>query len=244
MNRKTANTVSKADATIITGPRTRLSYAHLFEPHSFTSKDTAKYSSNLLIPKDDKRTLDRIHAAIKAAYELGKNRLLEKDGSIPALKDLTLPLRDGDEEFPDDPAYESMLFMSAKNKYQPTLYDQAGHKITDPCVIAVCLSGLIPWKSSQFWSVSDGIGPKRNSVFSLMVFSMFLNARNPWPDLLPNLLPSVFSGQQNGHLGNKTANGFCCPTSQATSQEHFWATLVSPYLPRLSDILLPCCQKC
>ena len=153
MNRKTANTVSKADATIITGPRTRLSYAHLFEPHSFTSKDTAKYSSNLLIPKDDKRTLDRIHAAIKAAYELGKNRLLEKDGSIPALKDLTLPLRDGDEEFPDDPAYESMLFMSAKNKYQPTLYDQAGHKITDPSDL---YSGCYAKCKIQFYTYKYG----------------------------------------------------------------------------------------
>ena len=56
-NNKTAST------TIITGRRTRLSYANLFEPKGF---DGAKpmYSASLIIPKDDHRTLEKINAAI------------------------------------------------------------------------------------------------------------------------------------------------------------------------------------
>ena len=43
-------------ATIITGRRTRLSYANLFEPKGFDGSKP-KYSVSLIIPKDDACTL-------------------------------------------------------------------------------------------------------------------------------------------------------------------------------------------
>ena len=47
------NTKNTASATIITGSRTRLSYAQLFEPKGFDGQKPM-YSASLIIPKDDK----------------------------------------------------------------------------------------------------------------------------------------------------------------------------------------------
>ena len=51
-----SNTVNNtaATATIITGKRTRLSYANLFEPKGFDGQKPV-YSASLIIPKDDKK---------------------------------------------------------------------------------------------------------------------------------------------------------------------------------------------
>ena len=43
----------------------RLSYAHLFKPYAPASGGEAKYSAALLIPKKDKKTLDRLQKALE-----------------------------------------------------------------------------------------------------------------------------------------------------------------------------------
>ena len=59
-----ANTTNKTK--VITGVNTRLSYFHGWEPVSING-GAEKYSVSVLIPKDDKETLDAISAAIDAA---------------------------------------------------------------------------------------------------------------------------------------------------------------------------------
>ena len=79
----------------------RFSYANLWEPKAMDENSKAKYSVSLIIPKSDTKTLDKIRAAIQAAYEEGRNKL-SNGKSVPPLTALKTPLRDGDLERPDD----------------------------------------------------------------------------------------------------------------------------------------------
>ncbi|MBO2517932.1 MAG: DUF2815 domain-containing protein [Clostridiales bacterium] len=119
---------NNASATIITGRRTRLSYAQLFEPKGFDGQKPM-YSVSLIIPKDDKKTLDMINAAIKAAYENGSYKLRGNGKSAPALEDINLPLNDGDKKRPNDPAYANSYYINAKNSEQPKLFGMDGEEV-------------------------------------------------------------------------------------------------------------------
>ena len=89
---------------VITGPDTRWSYANVWEPKSING-GTPKYSVSLIIPKSDTKTVAKIEAAIEAAYKEGEAKLKGNGKSVPALSVIKTPLRDGDMERPDDPAY-------------------------------------------------------------------------------------------------------------------------------------------
>ena len=124
----TNNTNSTASTTIITGRRTRLSYAQLFEPKGFDGSKPV-YSASLIIPKDDKRTIDLIRAAIRAAYEAGAYKLRGTGKNVPALEDINLPLNDGDKKRPNDPAYANSFYINAKNQDQPKLFGLDGEEV-------------------------------------------------------------------------------------------------------------------
>jgi hypothetical protein len=104
---------------VITG-LVRLSYAHIWEPQSINGSDP-KYSCSLIIRKNDKKTLDEIEDAIKAAIEAGKPMW---GGKIPVRASLKMPLRDGDVERPDDPAYTDCYWINANSKIQPSIVDR------------------------------------------------------------------------------------------------------------------------
>ena len=53
---------------VITGVNTRWSYANVWDPKSING-GTPKYSVSLIIPKSDTATINKIKAAIQAAYE-------------------------------------------------------------------------------------------------------------------------------------------------------------------------------
>lgn len=106
---------------VVTG-KVRLSYAHLHEPHSIEGNEP-KYSVALLIPKDDKDTLKAIKEAVAEAKENDKSKW---NGKIPA--NLKTPLRDGDDERPDDEVYENCYFVNANSKTKPQIVDLKGNK--------------------------------------------------------------------------------------------------------------------
>lgn len=106
-----------AATKVITG-KVRFSYLHVFEPTSIDESADKKYSVSLIIPKKDKATLAKIEAAVEAATEAGKGKW---GGKIPAK--LKLPLRDGDIDRPEDPAYENCWFINASAKTKPGLVD-------------------------------------------------------------------------------------------------------------------------
>lgn len=104
---------------VITG-KVRLSYVRIFEPQQ-DDQGNDKYSTAILIPKSDKETLRKIKAAVDAAIELGKSKW---GGKIPA--NLKKPLRDGDEERPDDEAYAGHYFLNASSKNKPGIAKPIG----------------------------------------------------------------------------------------------------------------------
>lgn len=89
---------------VVTGKNTRFSYLIVNEPKAING-GTPKYSVSLIIPKSDTVTVEKIKAAIMAAYEEGQGKLKGNGKSVPPLKALKTPLRDGDEERPDDGAW-------------------------------------------------------------------------------------------------------------------------------------------
>lgn len=107
---------------VITGPDTRWSYANVWEPKSING-GTAKYSVSLIIPKSDTKTIAKIEAAIKAAYDEGQVKLKGNGRSVPALTAIKTPLRDGDTERPDDSAYANSYFINANSATAPGIVD-------------------------------------------------------------------------------------------------------------------------
>ena len=101
---------------VITGPNTRWSYANVWEPKAING-GTPKYSVSLIIPKSDTVTINKIKAAIEAAYKEGEAKLKGNGRSVPALSVLKTPLRDGDVERPDDEAYANAYFVNANRHH-------------------------------------------------------------------------------------------------------------------------------
>ena len=95
---------------------------NVFEPTALNDGDTPKYNICILIPNSDTKPLGAIRNAIEAAKTAGKSKLADKNGKIPST--IKLPLRDGDEERSDDPAYEGMMFINANSTRKPTIVDK------------------------------------------------------------------------------------------------------------------------
>lgn len=106
---------------VVTG-KVRFCYANVFEPTSMNEGDTPKYNVCILIPKSDTKTLEKINKAIEAAKQAGKAKIADKSGKIPST--LKTPLRDGDEERGDDPAFENCFFINANSTRKPSIVDR------------------------------------------------------------------------------------------------------------------------
>ena len=107
---------------VITGVNTRWSYVNAWEPKSING-GAPKYSVSLIIPKSDTKTIEKIQAAIQAAYDEGQDKLKGNGKSVPALSVLKTPLRDGDAERPDDEAYADSYFINANSGTAPGIVD-------------------------------------------------------------------------------------------------------------------------
>lgn len=113
---------------VVTG-KVRLSYVNIFRSRSFSEGDDAKFSVCLLIPKSDKKTLDKIQDAIDEAVEQGVSS--KWGGKQPKI--LHFPLRDGDAEKADEaPEYAGMMFLNANSQTKPGIVDRDRVEILDP----------------------------------------------------------------------------------------------------------------
>lgn len=113
--------------TKVTTGKVRLSYLHIWEPNAIEEGQKPKYSASLIIPKTDKKTIKQIEQAIENAKIMGKASKL--GGKVP--KNLKTPLRDGDDERPDDEAYENSYFLNANCYTKPGIVDRDCNKIMD-----------------------------------------------------------------------------------------------------------------
>lgn len=136
---------------VITGKDTRWSYANVWEPKSING-GTPKYSVSLIIPKSDKATIQKIKAAIEAAYKEGETKLKGNGKSIPSLVSLKTPLRDGDIDRPDDPAYENAYFINANSNTAPGIVDSACNPVLDRSQV---FSGVYGRASITFYAFNS-----------------------------------------------------------------------------------------
>ena len=115
---------------VITGANTRWSYANVWEPKAMEG-GKPKFSVSLIIPKSDSVTVGKIRSAIEEAYRDGQSKLKGNGKSVPALSTLRTPLRDGDLERPDDPAYANAYFVNANSASAPGVVDANRNEILD-----------------------------------------------------------------------------------------------------------------
>ena len=118
------NNTNKANnpMKVITGPDTRWSYANVWEAKSING-GTPKFSVSLIVPKSDTKTVAKIKAAIEVAYHEGESKLKGSGKSVPPMAAIKIPLRDGDIERPDDPAYANAYFINANSATAPGIVD-------------------------------------------------------------------------------------------------------------------------
>ena len=136
---------------VITGPETRWSYANVWDAKSING-GAPKFSVSLIIPKSDKKTLEKIRAAIEAAYEEGQSKLKGNGKSVPALSALKTPLRDGDTERPDDEAYANAYFVNANSSTAPSIVDVDRQPIIDRSEV---YSGVYGRASINFYAFNS-----------------------------------------------------------------------------------------
>ena len=136
---------------VITGVNTRWSYVNAWEPKSING-GAPKYSVSLIIPKSDTKTLEKIRAAIQAAYEEGQSKLKGNGRSVPALSALKTPLRDGDTERPDDEAYANSYFVNANSGTAPGIVDADRNPILERSEV---YSGVYGRASINFYAFNS-----------------------------------------------------------------------------------------
>lgn len=119
--------------TQVTTGKVRLSYANIFEPKSIDG-GKSKYSVSIIIDKEDKETIAKIEKAIKAAFDAGISKLGLKAGAAMP-KNFKTPLRDGDEDRPNDEAYVGKLFLNCSTDKKPIVCDLSRQVITDPLAV-------------------------------------------------------------------------------------------------------------
>ena len=136
---------------VITGVKTRWSYVNAWEPKSING-GVPKYSVSLIIPKSDTKTIEKIQAAIQAAYDEGQGKLKGNGRSVPALSVLKTPLRDGDAERPDDEAYADSYFINANSGTAPGIVDADRQPILDRSEV---YSGVYGRASINFYAFNS-----------------------------------------------------------------------------------------
>ena len=147
----------------VPGKRSRLSYVNLFEPRSIVGDDGVpgepRYSTVVLIPKEDTETIERLRKAEKETAEANKHKF--KKGKVPA--NLASVIHDGDEEadLEENPEYAGHWYMNvgAKEKYPPKVVDRSVRQITDATeVYSGCYARVTVSPYAYSYMGKEGIG--------------------------------------------------------------------------------------
>ena len=137
----------------------RLDFVHVFEPWAFRENEKPKYSVTLIISKNDTDTIRKVHNALDQAYEKGKSTLQNAE-----MKDIRSPLRDGDVERPNNPAYRNCWFINATNNgifSVPQVCDRQQNVITDRNQL---YSGVWGRVHVSFKAYSGGNSPSQKGI--------------------------------------------------------------------------------
>lgn len=105
----------------------RLSYVNVFEAKAMQEGQDPKYSAQLIISKSH----PQMKELKKLIYEVAKEKFPKMVTGKDYPARLKNPLRDGDDERPDEEAYENCFFLNANNKKRPTVIDRDRSPLTD-----------------------------------------------------------------------------------------------------------------
>lgn len=126
------------NTTAVTTGKVRLSFVHLFKPYAFQPGQEEKFSTTILVPKNDIETKAKIDAAMSAAIEKGIKD--NWNGVRPPI--LNTPVYDGDGTRPSDgmPFGDEckghwVFTASSKVDYPPEIVDVSGNRIISPSEI-------------------------------------------------------------------------------------------------------------
>jgi len=120
----------KTPTKVITGV-CRWSYVNVWQPKAMEEGSKPKYSISLIIPKSDTATIEKILSATQAAYDEGQAKLKGNGKTVPSLKSIHTPLRDGDLERENDEVYANSYFLNANSLTQPGIVDADRQPIID-----------------------------------------------------------------------------------------------------------------
>lgn len=171
---------NQVNSTKVVTDKVRFCYVNVFEPTAMNEGDTPKYNICILIPKTDTKALEKINKAIEAAKQAGKAKLADKNGKIPS--NLKLPLRDGDDERSDDPAFEGMYFINANSQRKPSIVDKDLNPIMEK---EEFYSGCYGRASINFYAFnvsSKGIAAGLNNLQKLEDGEMLAGGSTPEED--------------------------------------------------------------
>ena len=104
---------------VVTG-LVRFCYCNVFEPTAIGEGGVKKYNVSILIDKNDTATLDKVNTAIQEAITAGADKVSKNGKVLPNIK---MPLRDGDIDKEDDPAYAGHFFLNANSLRKPQVVD-------------------------------------------------------------------------------------------------------------------------
>ena len=143
-------------STKITLKNVVLSYPNLFNPRQIMNQGDPKYSTAILIAKNDKENLKKLQAAIDEA---------KKDDKLKGAHKIGTPLNDGDEEKPDDKYYAGCYYINAKasENHPPKVVDRHVNPIMDQEEIyAGCICNVVitcyAYNFNGHYGVGIGLG--------------------------------------------------------------------------------------
>lgn len=144
----------------------RLSYVHLDKPWSGADGNEPKYSVSCIIPKDDTDTIEAIKKAISAAANDGITRLWQGKAAVCKSSNFKYPLKDGDVERPDDPAYAGCMYINASSKKPVPTYNRLREPVDPEYVYSGCWA-LVQLGFFPFDQGSKGISGGLNMVLKM-----------------------------------------------------------------------------
>ena len=145
----------------------RFSYVNVFQRRANPDGTLGKYSVCVIIPKNNAETVELFKSAYEAARQLGKTT--KWGGKIPAK--VSLPLHDGDEERPDDPAFANSWYFNCSSNNTPGVRVRDNGAVVEAidnddfysgCYGAVTVN-LFPYASNG----NTGVGIGLNNVIKL-----------------------------------------------------------------------------
>lgn len=136
----------------------RFSFVNVWEPRSINGGDP-RYSISVIIPKNDKATINKVLRAIEEAKKEGAARF---GGRVPA--NLKIPVKDGDIERPGDPGYKDSYFINASSYEPPQVVDAKVQPILNRSEV---YSGCYGKVSLNFYAYSNKANGSRGIAAGL-----------------------------------------------------------------------------